>query len=79
MYVCLCHAVTEREVVTAVLEGGAQTVAAVGEATGAGTGCGSCHDRIEGVLAACGQVCPIGSLHAGRRASHRVPERTAVG
>ena len=60
MYVCLCHAVSEREVVAAVLEDGADTVAAVGEVTFAGTGCGSCHARIEGVLGACGAVCPIG-------------------
>ena len=60
MYVCLCNAVTEREVVAAVLEDGADSVAAVGELTLAGTGCGSCHSRIEGVLGACGAVCPIG-------------------
>ena len=60
MYVCVCHAVTEREVVAAVLEDGAATVAEVGEVTFAGTGCGSCHARIEGVLGACGAVCPIG-------------------
>jgi bacterioferritin-associated ferredoxin len=60
VYVCVCHAVTEREVVAAVLEDGADSVAAVGELTFAGTGCGSCHARIEGVLGACGAVCPIG-------------------
>ena len=60
MYVCVCQAVTERQVVTAVLEDGATTVAEVGEVTTAGTGCGSCHARIEGVLGACGAVCPIG-------------------
>lgn len=45
MYVCICHHVREREV-RAVIRLGARTEEAVGDACGAGTGCGSCLDRI---------------------------------
>lgn len=62
MFACICHAVTEQQLVTAVLEHGCDSIEAVGEVTHAGTGCGTCHDRIEGVLGACGRVCPIGVL-----------------
>ena len=45
MYVCICHAVTEDELAD-VLAGGARTEEEVGDACGAGTGCGNCLDRI---------------------------------
>lgn len=45
MYVCICHQVREREVRAVILRG-ARTEEAVGEVCGAGTGCGSCLDRI---------------------------------
>jgi len=45
MYVCICHHVREREV-RAVIRAGARTEEAVGDTCGAGTGCGSCLDRI---------------------------------
>ncbi|GGK26279.1 hypothetical protein GCM10010124_18680 [Pilimelia terevasa] len=45
MFVCICARVRECEV-RAAIRGGARTEACVGEACGAGTGCGSCHDRI---------------------------------
>ena len=45
MYLCICHAVTDTEVAQLVAAG-ARTETAVGEACGAGTGCGSCLDRI---------------------------------
>ncbi|MGH8968990.1 MAG: (2Fe-2S)-binding protein [Actinomycetes bacterium] len=45
MYVCICHAVTETEVEDVIADG-ACSEAEVGERTGAGTGCGSCLDRI---------------------------------
>jgi assimilatory nitrate reductase catalytic subunit len=48
--VCLCHDVGERAVVQAV-RGGAQTVAAVGRCTGAGTNCGSCRPLIARLIA----------------------------
>lgn len=45
MYACMCRAVTVTEVEAAVLDG-AHTVEDIGEATGAGTGCGCCHNRL---------------------------------
>jgi bacterioferritin-associated ferredoxin len=45
MYVCICSRVREREVRTAI-RCGARDEEAVGDACGAGTGCGSCLDRI---------------------------------
>ena len=45
MYACICERVREREVRRAILAG-AHTEESVGEACGAGTGCGNCLDRI---------------------------------
>ena len=45
MYVCICHAVTE-DALDGVLAAGARTEEEVGDACGAGTGCGGCLDRI---------------------------------
>ena len=45
MYVCICARVRECEVRTAIV-GGARCEDSVGTACGAGTGCGSCLDRI---------------------------------
>ena len=45
MYVCVCLQVRESEVRLAV-RCGARTEESVGDACGAGTGCGSCLDRI---------------------------------
>ena len=49
--VCVCHGVSQN-VVRAAIERGACDVAAVGEATRAGTGCGSCRPEIAALLAA---------------------------
>lgn len=51
MYVCICYAVTDRQVDAAIVAG-ADTVDAVGEDTGAGAGCGGCRSRIGDRLAA---------------------------
>ena len=45
MYVCICFAVPESEL-EAVIADGARTEEEVGDACGAGTGCGNCLDRI---------------------------------
>jgi bacterioferritin-associated ferredoxin len=45
MYVCICARVREREV-RAAIRAGADTEESVGDACGAGTGCGSCLDRV---------------------------------
>jgi len=49
VYVCLCHAVTEGEVLEAVAAG-AHTEDAVAELTAAGTGCGSCLGHVADLL-----------------------------
>jgi bacterioferritin-associated ferredoxin len=45
VYVCICHAVPVSDV-AACIEAGAHDEHAVGQATGAGTECGGCLDRI---------------------------------
>jgi bacterioferritin-associated ferredoxin len=45
MYVCICTRAREHEVRTAI-RAGARSEESVGDACGAGTGCGSCLDRI---------------------------------
>jgi bacterioferritin-associated ferredoxin len=49
VYACICHAVTSSEVAE-VVRAGARTEDAVGEVCGAGTGCGSCLDRICAII-----------------------------
>lgn len=46
---CLCHAVTEDEILDAV-EFGVHTEEEIGEVTYAGTGCGSCLERVSELL-----------------------------
>ena len=45
MYACICERITECEV-RSVIRCGARTEESVGTACGAGTGCGTCLDRI---------------------------------
>jgi bacterioferritin-associated ferredoxin len=49
MYVCVCFAVTDKEVEAAV-EAGAETCEAVTRACQAGGDCGSCHEMIENII-----------------------------
>jgi bacterioferritin-associated ferredoxin len=49
VYVCICHAVTRDEFDQVVAEG-ARSVDAVGDRCGAGTGCGSCVERLSSLL-----------------------------
>lgn len=49
MYVCICARVREAEI-RSVISAGARDEIDVGEACGAGTGCGSCVERICGFL-----------------------------
>lgn len=51
MFACICAAVTEAEV-RACVRDGARCVDTIGDACGAGTGCGSCHGRLETLLTA---------------------------
>lgn len=50
MYVCVCHAVTDKEVLAAI-QAGASHREAVTAACGAGGDCGSCHGMIEEMIA----------------------------
>ena len=45
MYVCICFAVSETELAHVIADG-ARTEEQVGDACAAGTGCGSCLDKI---------------------------------
>lgn len=59
MYVCVCLAVTDEEVSTAI-EGGARTVDDVTRACSAGGDCGACHEMIASMIgeaAADGRAC----------------------
>ena len=49
MFACICCAVSVDEV-NAAIDAGAGTVDAVSDATDAGTGCGTCHERLEGLI-----------------------------
>ena len=49
MYVCICHAVTRDDFNRAVADG-ASCIESVGERCGAGTGCGTCHERLAALL-----------------------------
>jgi bacterioferritin-associated ferredoxin len=49
VYVCICARVRESEIREAV-RGGAASEDSVGDACGAGTGCGTCLDRIAEIL-----------------------------
>jgi bacterioferritin-associated ferredoxin len=58
VFACICHAVTDDEVAAAVGMG-ATTVEAVGKATDAGTGCGSCQDHLEDLIGEYCGTCPM--------------------
>jgi bacterioferritin-associated ferredoxin len=49
MFVCVCRAVTE-ETVRSAIEGGAQSVTEVTDACRAGGDCGACRGRIEDMI-----------------------------
>jgi len=53
VYVCICHAVTDSEI-DAEIAAGASTAEEIGARCLAGTGCGSCVDRICGMLGGTG-------------------------
>ena len=57
MFACICRAVTIDEV-SAAIDDGAGTLAAVAKVTGACTGCGTCRDRIRSMLSERGRLCP---------------------
>jgi bacterioferritin-associated ferredoxin len=50
LLVCHCHRICDRTIETSIRQG-ARTVAEVGDACRAGTGCGGCQETIAGLLA----------------------------
>ena len=62
MFACICRAVTTDQV-SAAIDGGAATVAAVAKATRACTGCGTCRDRIVGMISEHSGGCPRAAEH----------------
>jgi bacterioferritin-associated ferredoxin len=49
VYACICHGVTEREVAGHV-SAGADTVERISDSCLAGSGCGTCHERLEQLI-----------------------------
>jgi bacterioferritin-associated ferredoxin len=49
VYVCICSAVTRDDFERAVAAG-ARCIDSIGERCGAGTGCGTCHERLAALL-----------------------------
>lgn len=52
MYICICNAVTDRDVRDAVLRDGARRLDQLEELLLVGTGCGKCRDTAEACLRA---------------------------
>ena len=50
MWVCHCHAVTDKHVREAI-DAGAADETQIGRLCGAGTGCGSCHEELRRLCA----------------------------
>jgi bacterioferritin-associated ferredoxin len=61
VFACICRAVTSDQVSRAI-DNGADTVEAVSTATRACTGCGTCRERIEGMIGARAAQCPVKAL-----------------
>ena len=75
MFACICRAVTSDEVTTAI-DSGAVTVKAVSRATGACTGCGTCLERIKGMVAERTKPCPLAAALVGASAGTAVMAAT---
>jgi bacterioferritin-associated ferredoxin len=69
MLVCLCKGVSDKHVGAAIARG-ADTIEAVGDECGAGTGCGACHDMIAHLIAKGGQATPIDLARAATQGAH---------
>jgi len=49
MYVCLCNAISDQDIIAAV-ESGADDLVTIQEQLGAGTGCGTCREMTEQLI-----------------------------
>jgi len=58
VFTCICRAVTNDQV-NAAIDKGATTTEAVADATGAGTGCGTCQARIGDLIGERSRACPL--------------------
>ncbi|WP_432748041.1 (2Fe-2S)-binding protein [Streptomyces sp. JH002] len=74
MYVCSCFGITEDQV-RAHADAGACTPRQIAATSGAGTDCGSCVRRIQGLL---GRPCPRREPAAAAAPERRAPEPAAV-
>ncbi|HUR73885.1 MAG TPA: (2Fe-2S)-binding protein [Sporichthya sp.] len=63
MFVCICNAVTEDDILGAV-NAGARCTRSACEATLAGSNCGSCLDRVENLVEGALSACPRRMLAA---------------
>jgi bacterioferritin-associated ferredoxin len=72
VFACICRAVTD-ERVCAAIDQGATTVEAVGRATRAGTGCGTCREHLADLIGERRQQCPFARLEVASGASPHVP------
>jgi bacterioferritin-associated ferredoxin len=76
--VCICRAVSDRTI-RAARDGGALTLEAVGDATGAGTCCGCCRGSIARILAEPLVALPRVARAAAPEGAQAVPTRAAAG
>lgn len=53
MYICICEAVTEKEILRQVQEEGVKTVRSLGRATGACRQCGKCATDAKNLIRSC--------------------------
>ncbi len=70
MYVCLCKAVTDRDIARAI-DGGARSVEDVTRCTGAGSACGTCREAIAAAAQAAAGEAPGGCAVAGANVAKR--------
>jgi bacterioferritin-associated ferredoxin len=61
VYVCICHAVTDDDVVSAI-DDGARSVADISGRTRAGASCATCHDHLEDIVEARCGTCPLSAI-----------------
>ena len=66
MYVCICEAVTEKEILRQVREEGVKTVRSLGRATGACRQCGKCAADARNLIQSCIHQ---GNSHKAQRAA----------
>jgi bacterioferritin-associated ferredoxin len=62
MHICICYAVTEREIRGAIALG-SSSVAELGESLGVGTCCGRCVPDVRKILKSCAKECERAGPH----------------